>query len=104
MDEKIYSEGELSLFRSEKPAKVPYPNTNFQIVGYIGGSPIYAPASNPESTKRGDGHTEWVDSGYHVEEVDTDYNLDPETMTFTPAEVAERDKANVESLKKWGGA
>jgi hypothetical protein len=46
---------------------------------------------------------EWVDRGYDVLEVDHDYNLDPETMAFTPAQIAERDKANVESLKRWGG-
>jgi len=40
---------------------------------------------------------------YRVQLVDPDFNLDPETMTFTPAQIAERDKANVESLKKWGG-
>jgi hypothetical protein len=40
---------------------------------------------------------------YHVREVDTDYNLDTGNMTFTPAQVAERDKKNVENLKQWGG-
>ncbi len=41
---------------------------------------------------------------YKVQLVDPDYNLDPSTMTFTPAQVAEQDKRNVESLKRWSGA
>ena len=57
-------------------------------------------------------YTEWELSALRAEKpgivyrpvlVDGAYNLDPETMTFTPAEIAERDKANVESLKRWGG-
>ena len=57
-------------------------------------------------------YTEWELSALRAEKpsivyrpvlVDPDYNLDTETMNFTPAEIAERDKANVESLKRWSG-
>ena len=82
MDDQIYTEWELSVLRVEKPGIV------------------YRPVL-----------------------VDDAYNLDPSTMSFasavitsleglqkrmwaidpTPAEIAERDKANVESLKRWSG-
>lgn len=34
---------------------------------------------------------------------DPDYNLDPETMRFTPADVGKRGKENVEKLKEISG-